>query len=88
MKVQLWTPEEYWAEAPEEANKIVGGFGPGGFGDHLVPDAMYGISMKPACRIQDLMYFIGETNEDKETADRVFSIICNELSMQNQILKY
>ncbi len=72
MKVKLWAPEEYWNTPPEEVYKIAGGCGPGGFGDHLVPDTMYGLSVKPACRIHDFMYNIGEEDKDKEDADHVF----------------
>ena len=72
MKVQLWAPEAYWAAAPEEVDRVAGGCGPGGFGDHLVPDTMYGLSVTPACRIHDFMYHIGETDDDKDEADRVF----------------
>ena len=39
---------------PEEFSSY--GCGPGGFGDFLVPDTMWGLSVRPACRIHDWDY--------------------------------
>ena len=72
----LWAPPEYWVLTIEEIEKIIestGGCGPGGFGDYLVPDTLFGvINIKPACRIHDYMYATGEDQEDKDYADEVF----------------
>lgn len=70
--IKLFAPKEYWNTPKEEVDKVTGGCGPGGKGDWLVPDTMYGLSVKPACRIHDYMYAFGETIEDKESADRAF----------------
>lgn len=65
-------PCSYFEASPEAILSIVGGCGPGGFGDYLVPDTIWGLSIKPSCSIHDWMYRWGVTLEDKEQADRVF----------------
>ena len=70
--VKLFAPAQYW-ETPEHIiDDMTGGCGPGGFGDGLVPDTLYGLSVFQACRVHDYMYGVGETLADKEKADRVF----------------
>ena len=69
--VKLFAPESYYSDPRVE--EIVGGCGPGkGFGDWIVPDRIWGVSIVEACKRHDWMYFIGMTKEDKEEADRVF----------------
>lgn len=75
--MKLFAPESYWQTPPHILDEITGGCGPGGFGDYLVPDNIdwpwpWGLSIFPACRIHDYMYHIGETREEKVTADIVF----------------
>lgn len=74
MKVLLYAPAEYWETPKEMVDKVVGGCGPGGFGDYLVPDTIYGIRIREACRIHDFYYsaFMPGTYECKFEADRVF----------------
>jgi hypothetical protein len=45
------------------------GCGPGEFGNKLVPDKILGLSITEACCIHDHMYSIGQTEEEKTTAD-------------------
>jgi len=45
---------EFQLDYPEEFNSY--GCGPGGFGDWFVPDTMWGLSVRPACRIHDWDY--------------------------------
>jgi hypothetical protein len=71
-KLELFAPENYWKASEEERDKIAGGCGPGGFGDYLVPDTVWLLNIKPACKIHDWMYHFGENLADKEEADRVF----------------
>ena len=71
-KLKLYAPKAYWETPENELKQITGGCGPGGIGDWLVPDTMYGLSVFKACQIHDFMYAMGETNDDKEEADRVF----------------
>ncbi len=50
----------------------INGCGPAGILNSLVPDKYHNISMTEACDIHDFMYFIGETEQDKDLADRTF----------------
>ena len=68
--MKLFAPESYWNDPRVE--EVVGGCGPGGFGDWLIPDTLWGLSVKESCRIHDWCYFIGKTEEDKREADGVF----------------
>ena len=74
MKVELYAPAKYWACDSELLDRITTGCGPGKFGDFLVPDTMYGLSVKQACRIHDFYYspMMPATHECKKEADRVF----------------
>ena len=71
----LWAPKEYWELTEEQLRDLIGegGCGPGGVGDYLVPDKLYGvINVKPACEIHDYMYAVGVVEEDKDEADEIF----------------
>ncbi len=57
---------------PGLIEEVTGGCGPGGFGDYLVPDKLWGLSVWQSCSIHDWMYAYGLTAADKEQADRVF----------------
>lgn len=76
--VKLYAPEKYGNQpccfhdaTPEQIREAVGsgGCGPGGIGDYLVPDTMWGLNVKPACTIHDWQYCWGRTIEDKIKAD-------------------
>lgn len=74
---KLFAPREYWRlkkEEPETLAMLVGGCGPGGFGDYLVPDTLWGLKVTRACAIHDFYYseLMPGTIECKEEADRVF----------------
>ena len=76
-KVKLFAPVEYWRlkkEDPESLSMLVGGCGPGGIGDHIVPDTLWGMKVTAACAIHDFYYseMMPGTIECKEEADRVF----------------
>ncbi len=60
---KLRTLEEF------DSSEIVGGCGPGEWGDPLVPDSILGVDISPACDIHDYAYLIGETEEEKTNAD-------------------
>lgn len=70
--VKLYAPASYWRCSSAELKAMTGGCGPGGKGDYLVPDTVYGLSVFRACQIHDYMYAVGKTAADKEEADRVF----------------
>lgn len=46
-----------------------GGCGPGKWGDMLVPDTVYGLSIKPACYIHDCNYSEADTPDKRYEAD-------------------
>lgn len=71
--MKLFAPESYWNLTDEAKKELTeGGCGPGGFGDWLVPDTVYGLSIRKACQIHDACYALGETIKDKKSADRTF----------------
>lgn len=77
--IKLYAPEKYGVQpccfhdaTPEQIALATGGCGPGGVGDYLVPDTMYGLSVKLACQIHDWQYHYGVTFQDKINADMNF----------------
>ena len=70
--MKLWAPAAYWRTPKGLREEITGGCGPGGIGDMLIPDTIWGLSVKPACAIHDWMYHFGDTDQHKTQADRVF----------------
>lgn len=73
----LFAPTAYWRLPESERSRT--GCGPGRLGDLLVPDTVWGLSVKPACSIHDFMYQIGEVEADREIADRVLLNNCVRL---------
>ena len=65
----LKAPILFWQTDDATLAMDVGGCGPGKWGDRLVSDTVYGVSIYPACAIHDWMYAQGTTLKDKETAD-------------------
>jgi len=59
-------PEDY-----EEtiANQVNNGCGTSGWKGKLVPDTIYGISIKEPCKIHDYDYYYGDNRDQKNTAD-------------------
>lgn len=68
----LLVPKAYLESRQSELDEITNGCGPAGWKVDLVPDSMYGLSIAEACNIHDFSYYIGETTEDKEFADKAF----------------
>ena len=72
--VKLYAHPECWLFMEEHIEEFDSfGCGPGGAGDKLVPDTMYGLDISPACRIHDWYYrFWPEDSEEaRAMADRV-----------------
>jgi len=69
MKDYLDYPEPYLEFLAEKLNN---GCGPGGWKGVLIPDIIYLISIKEACKIHDYEYGIGGYEEDKIEADYRF----------------
>ena len=70
--MKLFAPQSYWNAPLTVREEMTGGCGPGRIGDYFVPDTIYGLNVKKACKIHDWMYFLGEVQKDKKKADRVF----------------
>ncbi len=81
--MKLFAPIEFWKA---KASRRLGGCGPGSIGDWLVPDTVWGLSIRLACLIHDWMYEVGKAIVDKERADRVFRN--NMVRMINSETKY
>ena len=74
MKAELFADAECWefkAKFPGEYANY--GCGPGGVGDFLVPDTVWGLSIRDACRIHDWGYRHCEeaSEEDRKRHDRI-----------------
>ena len=81
LMVGLKAPDEYGDQpcsvlraTKDQLEECTGGCGPGGVGDMLVPDTIWLLSIKDACKIHDWMYTWGVTREDKEEADEFFRV--------------
>jgi hypothetical protein len=71
--MKLYAPAEYWKLSQSALQEICNGCGPAeGWKQKYIPDHILWISIKEACDIHDYMYHIGQTNTDREEADRVF----------------
>jgi hypothetical protein len=70
--VKLFADEDYWSVS--EKIRANWGCGPGGIGDVLVPDTVWGLNIKPACQIHDWYYrhWPEDTEEARLRADRIF----------------
>ena len=72
MGTSLYAPESYAIADDLIKGLICNGCGAKGLGGWVVPNTMYGLSIKEACNIHDWMYNDGKTFSDKEVADRTF----------------
>ena len=66
----LYAPAAYWKLPESERARM--GCGPGYIGDLLIPDRLWGLSIRPCCSVHDFMYRVGETEDDRSEADDVF----------------
>lgn len=76
MLVQLFVPpecQEFIKNHPDEFESY--GCGPGGIGDYLVPDTVYGLSIRNACRIHDWGYRHSQdaSEEARKAHDKILS---------------
>lgn len=70
--VNLFAPPEFWKLTSKQRNKITNGCGPGNWRVDFVPDVLFGLPIHTCCDIHDYMYSVGNTIEDKKSADRTF----------------
>lgn len=69
---RLAAPQSFWQAGTEQVNSLVNGCGPGGFGDRLVPDTVWFLSIKPACKIHDWMFLVYNCEAGFDLANTVF----------------
>jgi len=69
MKKYLEYPSHYDEEL---ANKVNNGCGTAGWKGKLVPDSIYGFSIKESCKVHDFEYHVGKNKYDKRKADKRF----------------
>ena len=67
-----YVPESYFTASEEVRKLVINGCGAGGWKVDLVPDTIYGLSIKEDCNVHDWMYDQGSTEADKDFADDVF----------------
>lgn len=70
--IRLYAPPAYWLLSPEVRERLVNGCGPGGWKFDLIPDTVWGLSIREACDIHDYMYAMGSSIAEKDEADRTF----------------
>ena len=92
MDNKLFAPTGYYGLTPKEKKEICNGAGPKGKG-WIIPDTMWGLSIKEAANIHDYMYHVGKTIEDKESADRSFlnnmlRVIDNKKGFFHSVLRH
>ena len=72
MNYKLYAPAAYWAMSAEARAEIVNGCGPSGWKSKFIPNKILWVDVRRACDIHDFMYHLGQTDADREEADRVF----------------
>jgi hypothetical protein len=71
-KAKLLAPRSYVNALPEVRLAVSNGCGTEGWKGKLVPDTIWFLNITEICHIHDWMYAIGETQEEKDEADRIF----------------
>ena len=68
----LYAPQSFINATPEQRASVSNGCGPQGWKLNFLSDYLFGLNIAPACDIHDWMYAFGETEEERNEADRVF----------------
>ena len=68
----LYAPDGFADLLPSERSSICNGIGASSGLSRLVPDTIWGIYVGIAGDIHDYSYWLGGTDEDRDTADAVF----------------
>jgi len=69
---KLAAPKSFWDADQELRDAVVGGCGPGGSGDRLVPDTMYLLKVTPACAIHDWCFAVWNNKAGFTLANNLF----------------
>ncbi len=89
----LAAPESFWYYLGfgNDLSGVINGCGPRGLGDFLIPDTIYGLSVKPACKIHDWMFTIYNDEAGFKLANQVFldnMIRINNSASKHELLKW
>lgn len=89
----LAAPESFWYYLGfgDDLSVVINGCGPRGLGDFLIPDTIYGLSVKPACKIHDWMYTIYNDEDGFKLSNQVFldnMIRINNSASKHELLKW
>jgi len=90
---KLAAPDSFWYYSGfgNDLGDVINGCGPGGLGDLLIPDRVYGLNIKPACKIHDWMYTIYNDEVGFDLANQIFldnMIRINNAATKSRLLKY
>lgn len=72
LQLKLEAPREMFETDIVTLNMMVGGCGPTGSGDCLIPDNLLGLDITSACAIHDFEYATGDSRIDRRYADERF----------------
>jgi len=70
--ITLAAPKSFWDATDETRGEVVNGCGPGGLGDFLVPDTVWGLNIKPACKIHDWCFVVFNDEAGFKLSNRIF----------------
>jgi len=68
----LAAPMSFWDASESLREEIVNGCGPGGLGDFLIPDTVWGLSIKDACKIHDWCFVIFNDDAGFKLSNQIF----------------
>ena len=88
---QLAAPKSFWYFRTLDLSDIINGCGPGGAGDRLIPDTVYGLSVKPACAIHDWMYTIFNDEAGFKLSNSLFldnMTRINKSATKNSVIRF
>lgn len=68
----LYAPQAFINATPEQRASVSNGCGPSGWKLAFLSNYLFGLNIAPACDIHDWMYAFGETEDQRNEADRVF----------------
>ena len=72
MGYELAAPMSFWGATDELRGDLTGGCGPGNIGDYFVPDTIYGLSVRPACKIHDWCFAVWNDKPGFTLSNNIF----------------